>query len=47
MIYKISMDNVTKRITIGVTILFALIIAGQFAIIIDAGRAGPNIQPYP
>jgi hypothetical protein len=41
MIYKTSMDNVTKRITIGVTILFVIIIGGQFAIIKDAGRSVP------
>jgi hypothetical protein len=39
MLYKTSMDNSTKGITIGVTILFAIIIAGQFAFIKDAGRA--------
>jgi hypothetical protein len=41
MIYKTSMDNVTKGITVGVTILFAIIIAGQFAVIKDAGHAVP------
>ena len=41
MTYKASMDNLAKGITIGVTILFAFIIIGQYSIIKDAGRAIP------
>jgi hypothetical protein len=36
MTYKASLDNVTKAITIGVTILPATIIIGQYSIIKDA-----------
>lgn len=42
MIYKTSMDNVTKGITIGVTILFAIIIVGQYSIIKDVRHSIPN-----
>jgi Bacterial PH domain len=35
MIYKASLDKATKAITLGVTILFAIIIIGQYAIIKD------------
>ena len=35
------MGNLAKGTTIGVTILFAFIIALQYSIITDAGRAGP------
>jgi hypothetical protein len=41
MVFKTSLDNLAKCITIGVTILFAVIIFGQYAIIKDAGRADP------
>ena len=41
MTYKTSLDNLAKGITIGVTILFAFIIVGQYSIIKDAGRAVP------
>ncbi|MBZ5856821.1 PH domain-containing protein [Flavihumibacter profundi] len=41
MIYKASLDNLAKGITIGVTVLFAFIIIGQYSIIKDAGRAIP------
>src|ERR1019366_6329610 len=39
--YKTSFDNSAKAITIGVTILFAFIIVGQYSLIKDAGRAVP------
>ena len=39
--YKTSLDNFAKGITIGVTILFAFIIVGQYSIIKDSGRAVP------
>jgi hypothetical protein len=39
--YKTSLDNLAKGITIGVTILFAIIIVGQFSIIKDEGRTVP------
>lgn len=39
--YKTSLDNLAKGITIGVTILFAFIIVGQYSIIKDSGRAVP------
>jgi hypothetical protein len=41
MTYKTSLDNLAKGITIGVTILFAFIIIGQYSIIKDAGRTIP------
>ncbi|HXS56398.1 MAG TPA: PH domain-containing protein [Hanamia sp.] len=41
MTYKASLDNLAKAVTMGVTILFAFIIFGQFSIIKDAGRATP------
>jgi Bacterial PH domain len=41
MTYKASLDNLAKAVTIGVTVLFAFIIFGQFSIIKDAGRATP------
>ena len=41
MTYKTSLDNLAKGVTIGVTILFAFIIIGQYSIIKDAGRAIP------
>ena len=41
MTYKTSLDNLAKGITIGVTLLFAFIIIGQYSIIKDAGRAIP------
>jgi hypothetical protein len=41
MIYKTSLDKVAKGITIGVTILFAAIIIGEFSIIKDDGKALP------
>jgi hypothetical protein len=39
MTYKTSLDNLAKGVTIGVTILFAVIIIGQHSIIKDSGRA--------
>ena len=41
MIYKTSLDNLAKGVTIGVTILFAFIIFEQYSIIKEAGRAIP------
>ena len=41
MTYKTSLDKTAITITIGVTILFAVIIGGQYSIIKDAGRAIP------
>lgn len=41
MTYKTSLDNLAKSITIGVTIVFAVIIIGQYSIIKDAGQAIP------
>ena len=41
MTYKTSLDKTALVITIGVTILFAIIIGGQYVIIKDAGRAIP------
>ena len=41
MIYKTSLDKLAKAVTIGVTILFAVIIVGQFSIIKITGRAIP------
>jgi len=41
MIYKTSLDNLAKGITISITVLFAVIIIGQYSIIKDAGRAVP------
>lgn len=41
MTYKTSLDNLAKGITIGVTILFAIIIIGEYSIIKDEGRAIP------
>ncbi|RZK25712.1 MAG: hypothetical protein EOO43_04800 [Flavobacterium sp.] len=41
MIYKTSLDKVAKGITIGVTILFAAVIIGEFSIIKDEGKALP------
>ncbi len=41
MTYKTSLDNLAKGVTIGVTILFTIIIFGEFSIIKDAGRAIP------
>ena len=41
MTYKASLDRSAKSITIGVTVLFAIIIIGQYSIINDAGRAVP------
>lgn len=42
MIYKTSMDKVTKGITIGVTILFAVIIIAQYNILKDTSHTIPN-----
>ncbi len=39
--YKASLDNLAKGVTIGVTILFATLIIGQYSIITDEGRAFP------
>jgi hypothetical protein len=41
MTYKASLDKTAIAITIAVTILFAVIIGGQYPIIKDAGRAVP------
>jgi Bacterial PH domain len=41
MTYKTSLDNLAKGITISITILFALIIVGQFSIISAAGLLMP------
>jgi hypothetical protein len=41
MTYTTSLDKTAKAITIGVTILFALIIAGQYPIIKEAGGVIP------
>ena len=41
MTYKTSLDNMTKVITIVITILFAAIIVGQFSIIKDEGKSVP------
>lgn len=42
MIYKTSLDNLAKGVTIGVTILFATIIVAQYSIIEDTGQAIPT-----
>lgn len=42
MVYKTSLDNLAKGVTIAVTILFAFIIIGQFTIIKDSGKAVPS-----
>lgn len=41
MTYKTSLDNLAKGITIGVIILFTIIIVGQYLIIKDEGKAIP------
>ena len=41
MIYKTSLDNLAKGVTIGITLLFAVIIIGQYSIMKDAVRAIP------
>ncbi len=41
MTYKTSLDNLAKGITISITVLFAVIIIGQYSIIKDVGRAVP------
>lgn len=41
MLYKTSLDNLAKGITVAVTLLFAFIIAGQYAFIADNGIAAP------
>ena len=41
MIYKTSLDNLAKIVTVAVTLLFAFIIFGQFAFITDQGIAVP------
>ena len=43
MTYKTSLDNVTKVITLGITILFAAIIIGQYSIIKDATASATPI----
>ena len=40
MIYKTSMSNLVKGITMGVAILFIIIIIAQYSIITDTGRNG-------
>ena len=39
--YKASLDNLAKGITIGVTLLFLIIIIGQFALVDDLDNAFP------
>jgi hypothetical protein len=39
--YKASLDNLAKGVTISVTILFAVIIIGQYSLIKDEGRSIP------
>lgn len=41
MTYKTSLDNLAKGITIGITLLFAKIIIGQFSLISHKGQALP------
>src|SRR5690349_8903634 len=41
MTYKASLDKTAITITTGVTVLFAVIVAGQFAIIKNEGHAVP------
>jgi hypothetical protein len=41
MTYKASLDNLAKGVTIGISILFATIIFGQFLAVKDADRAVP------
>ena len=41
MIYKTSLDNLAKGITIGITLLFAVIIIGNFSIIKEVSPAIP------
>lgn len=41
MTYKTSLDNTAIWITVAVSVLFAIIIGGQFAIIKSAGLASP------
>ena len=43
MIYKTSLDNIAKGVTIGVTILFAAIIGRQMFLIKDTGLSIPII----
>lgn len=43
MTYKTSLDNVTKVITLGITILFAAIIIGQYSIVKDATASATPI----
>ena len=42
MTYKTSLDNLAKVITIIITILFAVIIIGQFSLIKDEGKSVPT-----
>ena len=42
MTYKTSLDNLAKVITIIITILFAVIIVGQFSLIKDEGKSVPT-----
>ena len=39
--YKTSLDNLAKTVTIGVTILFIIIIYGQYSLITDEGKSLP------
>lgn len=41
MVYKASLDKTALIITLGVTVLFAAIIIGQYPLIRDKGRAAP------
>ena len=42
MTYKTSLDNLAKVVTIIITILFAVIIVGQFSLIKDEGKSVPT-----
>src|SRR5215203_1263193 len=41
MVYKASLDKTAIIITVGITILFAVIIGGQHSVVKNAGRAVP------
>jgi hypothetical protein len=43
MIYKTSLDNLAKIITAGITVLFAVIIIGQYSFIKDTGKMVPHL----
>ena len=46
MTYKTSLDNLAKVITIIITILFAVIIIGQFSLIKDEGKSVPIFTTF-